>query len=101
MLGNQKKKTKKGRKKKQPAPMHHHTGQAESKSLAGKDQGVQPKIIVAKKTGDAAVAAAPHIFRAKLVNESVIKREGSHERVPTKSSQSIYMTYSTNPLSVT
>ena len=64
--------------------MHHHT---ENKSITSKEQGNQPKILVQKKTGEPTIiAAAPHIFRAKLVNESVIKRDGSHERTNQKSS---------------
>ena len=44
------------------------------------------------------ITANNHVFKAKLVNESVIKREGSNDRVPVKSSQSTYKTYPTHQL---
>ena len=92
MLGNQKQKTKKGRKKKGTIaqPVIEQPKQSKIKEQE------KPRIIVQKKASEPSVSATNHVFKAKLVNESVIKREGSNDRVPVKSTQSTYKTYPTH-----
>ena len=96
LLGDRKKK-RKTRKKKQ-AQAKKATDEQE-KSFTSKEPGVQPRIIAKKKEGDATIATAPHIYRAKLLSESVIKRESSNERVSSKVGQAVFQQYASNPMS--